>query len=104
MVRGMPELEEDLEDDDNETTLAPGDILEQGWNQRGGTSALRRNAEVWKFALKSAFRVLKPRSMRKKGASDAEIEKAQTDAAEFIRDGLLTLGPTFVKLGQVRCR
>lgn len=99
MVRGMP-TSEDNEIDADVTTIS-GDMLEQGWNQRGGTSSLRRNAEVWKFALKSVFRVLKPRSMRKKGASDAEIEKAQTEAAEFIRDGLLTLGPTFVKLGQV---
>jgi hypothetical protein len=101
MVRGMPGSD-DSESVENEMTLAEGDILEQGWSDRGATSALRRNAEVWKFALKSVFRVLKPRSMKKKGASDAEISKAQTEAAEFIRDGLLTLGPTFVKLGQVR--
>ena len=100
-VRGMPESEEDSEEDDDETSFARGDLLEQGWKQRGGSSALRRNAEVWKFALKSVFRVLKPRSMRKKGASDAEVKAAQIEAAEFIRDGLLTLGPTFVKLGQV---
>jgi predicted unusual protein kinase regulating ubiquinone biosynthesis (AarF/ABC1/UbiB family) len=39
--------------------------------------------------------------LRKKGAADAEIKKAQDEAAVFIRDGLLRLGPTFVKLGQV---
>ena len=39
--------------------------------------------------------------MKKKGASEEEIKQAQIDAATFIRDGLLTLGPTFVKLGQV---
>lgn len=100
MIRGMPESEGQAADGEEEF-LEQGDLLEQGWSKRGGVSALRRNAEVWKFALKSAVRVLKPRSMRKKGASDAEIEKAQTEAAEFIRDGLLTLGPTFVKLGQV---
>jgi predicted unusual protein kinase regulating ubiquinone biosynthesis (AarF/ABC1/UbiB family) len=68
---------------------------------RAKSSALRRNAEVWKFALKSVFRVLKPRKMRKKGASEAEVKEAQIAAAEFIRDGLLDLGPSFVKLGQV---
>jgi predicted unusual protein kinase regulating ubiquinone biosynthesis (AarF/ABC1/UbiB family) len=45
---------------------------------------------------------LKPRSLRKKGtATEEEIRKAQIEAALFIRDGLLRLGPTFVKLGQV---
>jgi len=78
-----------------------GDILEEGWSKRGNSSALRRNAEVWKFALKCVFQSLKPRSMRKKGASEEEVKHAQIEAATFIRDGLLTLGPTFVKLGQV---
>mmetsp|Transcript_20302 Transcript_20302/g.49785 ORF Transcript_20302/g.49785 Transcript_20302/m.49785 type:complete len:769 (+) Transcript_20302:173-2479(+) len=95
MVRGMPAEETDVEE------LAAGDILEEGWSKRGGSSALRRNAEVWKFALKCVFRALKPRSMRKKGASEEEIEQAQIEAATFIRDGLVRLGPTFVKLGQV---
>lgn len=81
--------------------VAQGDLLESGWAERGGSSAIRRNAEVWKFALKCVFRALKPRSMRKKGATEEEIKQAQIDAATFIRDGLLTLGPTFVKLGQV---
>mmetsp|Transcript_19155 Transcript_19155/g.54621 ORF Transcript_19155/g.54621 Transcript_19155/m.54621 type:complete len:801 (-) Transcript_19155:44-2446(-) len=104
MIRGMPASAEGTVDDeeDSETDSGEkGDLLEQGWNDRGSVSALRRNAEVWKFAFKSVTRVLKPRSMRKKGASDEEVEKAQIEAAEFIRDGLLTLGPTFVKLGQV---
>lgn len=56
---------------------------------------------MWKFALQSVFRVLKPRKLRKKGASDEEVKAAQIAAAEFIRDGLLELGPSFVKLGQV---
>jgi predicted unusual protein kinase regulating ubiquinone biosynthesis (AarF/ABC1/UbiB family) len=70
--------------------------------KRAKSSSLRRNAEVWKFALKAVFRVLKPRSMKKKGvATEEEIKQAQIEAATFIRDGLLTLGPSFVKLGQV---
>mmetsp|Transcript_17168 Transcript_17168/g.24161 ORF Transcript_17168/g.24161 Transcript_17168/m.24161 type:complete len:595 (+) Transcript_17168:2-1786(+) len=78
-----------------------GEILEKGWERRGNSSALRRNGEVWKFALKCVFRALKPRKLRKKGASEEEVKAAQVEAATFIRDGLLELGPTFVKLGQV---
>jgi hypothetical protein len=70
-----------------------GDSLEAGWSDRGNSSSIRRNAEIWKFGLKCIFRVLKPRSMRTKGASDEEVEQAQIEAATYIRDGLLTLGP-----------
>jgi predicted unusual protein kinase regulating ubiquinone biosynthesis (AarF/ABC1/UbiB family) len=92
LVRGMAEVDGEV---------FAGELLEQGWESRGNASSLRRNAEVWKFALQCAFRALKPRSMRKKGAAEEDIRQAQIDAATFIRDGLLTLGPTFVKLGQV---
>jgi ABC1 atypical kinase-like domain len=103
MVRGMPTAEtaEEMETETEPEETFAGDILEQGWTKRGGVSSIRRNAEVWKFALKCVFKVLKPRSLKKKGAPEEEIKQAQTEAAEFIRDGLLTLGPTFVKLGQV---
>lgn len=103
LVRGVQETDDGMDGmaEDSEELKEVGDLLEDGWSQRGGASALRRNGEVWKFALKSVFRALKPRSMRKKGASEEEVQAAQIAAAEFIRDGLLTLGPTFVKLGQV---
>lgn len=102
LVRGVPNENVVSDGDDLEEEEAfDGDLLEEGWFKRGESSALRRNAEVWKFALKCVFRALKPRSMRKKGASEEEVKQAQIDAATFIRDGLLTLGPTFVKLGQV---
>ena len=77
-------------------------MLERGWERRGNASAIRRNAEIWRFALKAVFKVLKPRSMKKKGKStEAEITAAKYAAANFIREGLLKLGPSFVKLGQV---
>ncbi|KAL7447040.1 hypothetical protein ACHAXM_011572 [Skeletonema potamos] len=84
-----------------EGDVPEGELLEQGWEARGNSSALRRNAEVWKFALKCVFRALKPRKLAKAGASEEEVSAARVDAATFIRDGLLRLGPTFVKLGQV---
>jgi hypothetical protein len=93
--------EEMIFDFGTDATGSVGEQLEQGWEERGSASALRRNAEVWKFALKCVFKTLKPRSMKKKGATDEELKEARSEAAIFIRDGLLRLGPTFVKLGQV---
>jgi len=88
-------------DDIDTEGLSEGEILEKGWEQRANASSLVRNAEVWRFALKAAFTVLGARKVKLKGASDEELEKAQIEAAEYIRDGLLRLGPSFVKLGQV---
>ena len=78
-----------------------GELLERGWEERGNSSALRRNAEVWKFALSCVFKALKPKKLRKKGASEEEIQGAKKEAAIFIRNGLLRLGPSFVKLVSV---
>jgi len=87
------------EGDDEE--IPEGELLEQGWEKRGNSSSLRRNAEVWKFALSCVLKALKPRKLRKAGAEEEEIEAAKTEAATFLRNGLLKLGPSFVKLGQV---
>lgn len=87
--------------DFDDEKVPEGELLERGWEERGNSSALRRNAEVWKFALSCVFKALKPKKLRKKGASDQEIEEAKTAAATYIRNGLLRLGPSFVKLGQV---
>jgi len=78
--------------------LAEADDMEAGWQQRGQGSALKRTLEVWKFLAKCALRVLK--AGKTKGGDEA-VSAAKTEAAEFIRDGLFRLGPTFVKLGQV---
>eukprot|EP00804_Cyclotella_cryptica_P025063 CCRYP_016551-RB/>CCRYP_016551-RB protein AED:0.07 eAED:0.07 QI:73/0.25/0.4/1/0.25/0.4/5/0/720 len=85
---------------DEEEIVPEGEFLERGWTKRGNSSALRRNAEVWKFTFKSVFKVLGARKLRKAG-DDNGAKKAEAEAALFIRDGLLRLGPTFVKLGQV---
>jgi len=81
--------------------ISEGERLEKGWETRASSSSLVRNAEVWKFALKSVYKSLKPRKMKAKGATEEEMKQAQVKAAEYIRDGLLQLGPSFVKLGQV---
>uniref|UniRef100_A0A7S2WE07 ABC1 atypical kinase-like domain-containing protein n=1 Tax=Eucampia antarctica TaxID=49252 RepID=A0A7S2WE07_9STRA len=104
MVSDASTMSEDImiENDDNEEIVVPeGELLEQGWEMRANSSAVRRNAEVWKFALKCVFKVLKPRKLRKNDASEEEIIAAKSEAANYIKNGLLTLGPSFVKLGQV---
>jgi hypothetical protein len=73
---------------------ADDDAMEAGWQQRGSGSAFKRTTEVWGFLAKCALRILKAR--KKAGKSDEEVSAAKTAAAEFIRDGLFTLGPTFV--------
>lgn len=94
LVRSSPEEEID-------PNMAKGEILEKGWEERANSRAIVRNAEVWKFALACVFKALKPRKMKKNGASEEEIQAASQESAEFIRDGLLKLGPSFVKFGQV---
>ena len=70
-----------------------GELLEKGWEDRANASPLVRQAEVWKFALKSALAVLNARKLKLKvGVTDQELQQAQTKAAEYIRDGLLKLG------------
>ena len=112
IVRSGSDSEDDLEDSATDDYLfgsgvfadddvPEGELLEKGWEQRGNSSALRRNAEVWKFALKCVVKTLKARKLNKAGASEDEISQAKVEASTFIRDGLLRLGPTFVKLGQV---
>jgi ABC1 atypical kinase-like domain len=100
VIKATLELVRGVEDDDL-ANLSQGEVLERGWEKRATSSALRRNGEVWKVALQCVFQVLKSRKLKLKGASQEEIQAAQVAAAEFIRDSLLKLGPSFIKLGQV---
>ena len=77
-------------------------MLEEGWQKRGSGSAFRRNVEIWRYAARCVFKVLAVNKAAKKGTkTEEEVSTMKVQAAEFIRDGLLKLGPTFVKLGQV---
>ena len=98
LVRGSySSAEQELAEEYGTDEVPQGEILEKGWEKRANSSAIVRNAEVWKFALAAVTRVLKAKKLKVKGASDEEIKEAQIQAAEFIRDNLLKLGPSFVK-------
>lgn len=81
----------------DEDVMAFGEQLEAGWAKRGSGSSLARNVEVWRFGAAAAFKVLKANKM----VDEMKRKEMNIAAAEFIRDGLVRLGPTFVKLGQV---
>ena len=75
-----------------------GDSMEEGWANKAQGSATKRTLEVWGFLASCGLKVVK--AGKTKG-TEAEVSAAKTAAAEFIRDGLFRLGPTFVKFGQV---
>lgn len=77
-----------------------GQSMQAGWERRGQGSALRRTIEVWRFLLSAVVKVVKARNKANK-LEPEEASAAKTEAAIYIRDGLLDLGPTFIKLGQV---
>ena len=83
---------------ESELAAQDGDSMEEGWQSRGQGSAFKRTLEVWGFLASSLLKVLK--AGKTKG-TEAEVSAAKTAVAEYIRDGLFRLGPTFVKLGQV---
>ena len=56
---------------------------------------------MWRFGAAAALKVVKANKVDAELNGGADRKEAATAAAEFIRDGLVKLGPTFVKLGQV---
>ncbi|KAA8495889.1 Uncharacterized protein FVE85_2044 [Porphyridium purpureum] len=72
------------------------DEMEKGWSKRGTSLAWVRALEVWGFFLKFLFAELK---LRKKTVE--ERAKAREILSVTLRKGLLALGPTFIKVGQL---
>jgi predicted unusual protein kinase regulating ubiquinone biosynthesis (AarF/ABC1/UbiB family) len=73
--------------------------MEMGWKQRGVGGSFRRTVEVWAFVISYIFKYLKVK--RLKNGDPAVYSKANMEIATILRDKLLELGPTFIKLGQL---
>ena len=76
--------------------LQDGDALEAKWDKLRGTSKraqLRRSMALQTFFLKAGWKTVRA------NMTDDEARTAMT--AAWVRDGLLNLGPTMIKLGQV---
>jgi len=81
------------EDDD----VKRGVFMEGGWAKRGKGSSIVRTFELYSFGIKIILRELKLRKVEDK----AEKSAARKLIARDLRQGLLELGPTFIKLGQL---
>ena len=76
--------------------LQDGDVLEAKWDKLRGTTKraqLRRSMALQTFFLKAGWKTVRA------NMTDDEARTAVT--AAWVRDGLLNLGPTMIKLGQV---
>merc|ERR1719199_541029 len=74
-----------------------GVFMEGGWAKRGKGSSVVRTYELYSFGIRIILRELKLRKVTDK----AEKSAARQEIARDLREGLLELGPTFIKLGQL---
>ena len=72
-------------------------FMEGGWAKRGKGSSIVRTIELYSFGIKIILRELKLRKVEDK----LEKSEARKLIARDLRAGLLELGPTFIKLGQL---
>lgn len=82
-----------------------GNKMEDGWVKRGKGSALGRTIEVWRFAFSFLFKWLKVNKLKKSKAflagNKEEYIEGQRVLAKLLKNKILDLGPTFIKLGQL---
>mmetsp|Transcript_3110 Transcript_3110/g.5472 ORF Transcript_3110/g.5472 Transcript_3110/m.5472 type:complete len:779 (-) Transcript_3110:1060-3396(-) len=71
-------------------------LMEQSWEKKASLSAWRRSLEIWVFFFRFLFKELK---LRKKSKEEKSITRLTI--ARQLKQGLLSLGPTFIKLGQL---
>ena len=73
--------------------------MEKAWVKRGTGSAFSRTVDIYVFSISFAFRYFKVERLKSKDPN-LYIEGKQA-LAIILRDKLLELGPTFIKLGQL---
>jgi len=74
-----------------------GIFMEGGWAKRGKGSSIVRTFELYSFGIRIVLRELKLRKVEDK----VEKSAARKLIAKDLVQGLLQLGPTFIKLGQL---
>lgn len=77
--------------------IITSDDITASWTRKGYASAVARTIEIWVFFFRMVSGELKIRKMEDKDAMSA----ARTAHAKELKKGLLSLGPTFIKIGQL---
>jgi hypothetical protein len=72
-------------------------FMEGGWSKRGKGSSILRTIEIYSFCIKIVLRELKLRKVEDKALKSS----TRLAIAADLKQGLLELGPTFIKLGQL---
>lgn len=75
---------------DGVVTALSGNAMEDMWDKSRGRP-LRRSLALWLFSMKATWKIIRAH----------KSEAKQIKAAAWVRDELLRLGPTMIKLGQV---
>lgn len=87
-----------------ETTEAPK-VKQSGsrWSKVGKASVIQRTLQIWGFAIALVFRlwwVNRKFTYGKKGMTPDRVKERKGKLAVWVREGLVKLGPTFIKIGQ----
>lgn len=79
-------------------SVAPGG----GWNKFKTYSTIQRSLEIWGFVITFLFKwwVNNQKFMYKGGMTELKKRQKRKVLATWLKEGLLRLGPTFIKIGQ----
>lgn len=91
------DIEVDVDIHDDATSHLAGEDLTASWNRKGYANAISRTVEIWAFF----FTVVRAELRNRKITDRDELSAARRKSARLLKDGLLRLGPTFIKLGQL---
>lgn len=73
------------------------------WSQFRTYSVWQRTCEIWTFAFQFAIKYIllgKKFTYGKEGMTKEAVSQKKKDLAIWLREGLVKLGPTFIKIGQ----
>ncbi|KAH7403936.1 hypothetical protein KP509_15G001700 [Ceratopteris richardii] len=72
------------------------------WNQFKTYSTIQRTFEIWSFVATFIFRawLINQKFSYKGGITDEKKKEKRKVLAKWLKEGLLRLGPTFIKIGQ----
>eukprot|EP01025_Chloroclados_australasicus_P030844 TRINITY_DN31030_c0_g2_i1.p1 TRINITY_DN31030_c0_g2~~TRINITY_DN31030_c0_g2_i1.p1 ORF type:complete len:772 (-),score=97.13 TRINITY_DN31030_c0_g2_i1:306-2621(-) len=76
---------------------------EKRWTKLKKYNVWRRTIEIWFFAFKFAFKYWllgRKWTYGKEGMTAERVSERKSELAKWLREGLVKLGPTFIKIGQ----